>query len=328
MRINQRGPFGVNATSQTVYCADRWIAYVSSQTMAINVGLTSSATILQKAGLSSIFSIGVSASLTGGGCAIYTVIEGYNIADFNWGTSYGVPVTLSFYASVTTGANIPITIKNANSTYTYVTTLTTTAAATWQYYSCTIPAPPTGSVWNTTNGIGLNIMIAGVNGVLATASTGWLAGNFYGNTNCFLAANAYVLFTGMQLEKGTMATPFEFLPITTQLQLCQRYFNTSYPFNSVVPSGASYTGVTIYTASSGWVVSPIKFEPEMRVAPTMKYYSSYAGTLNQYTLGGSTESASQTVSSIGITSRYTCANLSNVSAGNYAYFHWTADAEF
>ncbi len=61
---------------------------------------------------------------------------------------------------------------------------------------------------------------------LGTANT-WTTANTVGVTsgyNIYATLNNYIEFTGLQLEKGTIPTPFEFRPYCFELQLCQRYY--------------------------------------------------------------------------------------------------------
>ena len=84
-----------------------------------------------------------------------------------------------------------------------------------------------------------------------------------GQTNLYATSAATLQFTGVQLERNTTATPFEWIPYTTELQLCQRYFQTV--ANGPVGSGSTtqFTfgivfPVQMRAAPSGAVTAPIR----------------------------------------------------------------------
>ena len=155
-------------------------------------------------------------------------IEGYNVADLGWGTANAQTVTISFWvrSSVTGTFNVGVT---NGTTYdrSYVSTYTVNTANTYEYKTITIAGDTTGT-WGKTNGGGITLVFnlgAGTD-YQATANT-WSAGFLHstsGSTN-FIATNGATFYiTGVQLEKGSTATSFDYRPYGTELALCQRYF--------------------------------------------------------------------------------------------------------
>lgn len=193
------------------------------------------------------------------------VIEGYNITDFNWGTTFGSSVTVSFWlrTNIPSNAIVPISIRNANaanSMWSYNAPVTVTAQNQWQYVSTTIPAPPNGSSWNLYSNAALELFIGGIQGGTASTSNTWLNQNVIGLTgalNIWATQNNFVEFTGVQLEKGIIATPFEFRPYGTELQLCQRYYQT---FKS---------GLGLYCGDGNTYQVIFPFPVPMRAQPSM-----------------------------------------------------------
>jgi hypothetical protein len=244
MRIAQRGTSVTTTTSTAiVYLVDRF--YVSVPDAAI-VSFTTIQNTLS--GSDTPYQLGFRNSLrmttnigldpttyTSAFPRIIQNIDGYNAADFNWGTSFGVPVTLGFWfrTNVSSGSVFNIRITNAAVTYHFITIFTYSGG--WQYVTLTIPPPPNGSVWATTTNASMTVCIAEVgtgNGTNITpVINAWTstanARTSSGCTNWVQAPGNYIELTGVQLEKGTVATPFEFRPYATELALCQTWNNMS-----------------------------------------------------------------------------------------------------
>ena len=258
MRINQRGITSSNMTNVNGYVTDRFCLVSGSITggtiTSSNVPLTSNDTPYAY-GINNSMRVTSSAALTIGG-ALYQcqTIEGTNISDFCWGSSYGTAVSLSFWlrTSMSNNSQLSVAFRNvgANSTFTsYVTNVTTTGSNIWQYVSMTIPAPASGTTWNSgsTSG-GLEVFLGSYYN--PQTSSGWFAGVNSFNTTAsspwYNGANGFIEFTGVQLEKGTIATPFEFRPYAIELQLCQRYYYRMTTTNNSSIFLAFYGGTSCY----------------------------------------------------------------------------------
>jgi hypothetical protein len=162
-------------------------------------------------------------------CRILQPVEGLNIADLNWGTSSAKPVTLSFWVkSSLAGANYSACILNYNGNRVNPQQFTISAANTWQYVTLTYAGETTGSgLWYTNNNIGLfvDFWLAGGSSFNASGS-GWNSSNGYeisGQSNWISSNGNTFYLTGVQLEAGTVATPFEWRHYSTELNLCYRY---------------------------------------------------------------------------------------------------------
>lgn len=89
-----------------------------------------------------------------------------------------------------------------------------------------------------------------------------------------------VYVTGFQVEIGSVATPFEFRPFGTELQLCQRYYQKSYPMGTAPGSAVSYNNMhqlSFGTAGTGIIGQHLALPVVMRIAPTLTVYDA-AGT--------------------------------------------------
>ena len=157
------------------------------------------------------------------------IIEGYNIADLGWGTASAQPVTLSFWVRSSLTGTFGGALKNADVNRSYPFTYTISAANTWEYKTITAAGDTTGT-WATTNGNGLSVQFGlGVGSTYSGTAGAWAAGNFIsatGATSVVGTSGATFYITGVQLEKGSTATPFEFRSIGQELALAQRYYET------------------------------------------------------------------------------------------------------
>jgi hypothetical protein len=202
---------------------------------------------------------------------LFQKIEGFNTADLGFGTSSASQVTVSFWvkSSVTGTYSVSLFNEGVGSTNrAYVTTYTINAANTWEYKTVTITGDGASGAgyWGTTNGSGLGVYFdlgCGTN-QQATANT-WTTSNarrVSGTVRLMATGSATWQVTGVQLEKGSTATSFDYRPYGTELALCQRYFY-------MVADGASKAlGLgTMYTATS--LQGAIFFPVTMRATPTL-----------------------------------------------------------
>ena len=206
----------------------------------------------------------------------YTVqhrIEGYNVADLGFGTANAKTVTLSFWVRSSLTGTFSGSLTNGSFNRSYIFDYTISSANTWTQISVTI-AGDTSGTWNTTNGSGLIVywnIGAGSNFVKTANAWGGLGWASSGSTNLIATNGATLYITGVQLEKGSTATSFDYRPYGTELQLCQRYLpaftaisgttgplpgiatalttNVNLIFNHPVPARVPGTGVTVSSNS-------------------------------------------------------------------------------
>jgi hypothetical protein len=155
-------------------------------------------------------------------------IEGFNAADFAWGTANAQTITMSFWARSSLTGTHAGNVQNYLQTQSYVFTYTISAANTWEYKTITIPGATAGT-WATDNTSFAYVRFnLGVGTTYQTATTNaWIDGNFWGATGAVSVVGtngATFYITGVQLEKGSVATSFDYRPYGTELQLCQRYY--------------------------------------------------------------------------------------------------------
>jgi hypothetical protein len=269
MTISQR--LGTSSVTPTTlfsqYTLDRW-TYNGSQASKASVqqdagGVTPPAGFTDYLGITSLSAYSVLSSDFFG---ILQHIEGFNTADLAFGTASAQPVTLSFWVrsslTGTFGGNLANSANNRN----YVFSYTISAANTWEYKTITVPGDTTGT-WLTNNGIGLQVVFSIGSGSNFTAAPGsWSASATYaptGQTSIVGTNGATFYITGVQLEEGTAASPFENRLITTELALCQRYcvkFLGSQIYSVAPGSFNSYSTA----GSQGQITLPVT----MRSTPT------------------------------------------------------------
>ena len=196
--------------------------------------------------------------LTGDYFAIQQYVEGLNITDLAWGTASAKTVTLSFqaYSSLTGTFGGALSNSAQNRSYPFIYSIPT--ANTWTTISVTI-AGDTSGTWLTTNGIGIRLTFGlGVGTTYSGTANSW-AGSTYlsatGATSVVGTNGATFYITGVQLEKGSTATSFDYRPYGTELMLCQRYYSTSGNTNMCVGTASGYASYS--------------FPVEMRATPTV-----------------------------------------------------------
>ena len=181
------------------------------------------------------------------------------ISDWNWGTSFGSPVTLSFWfrSNAPTGSQFTMCLNVYGTGVNYLAPYTVNSSGTWQYVVMTIPPPPNGtSLGYSGGGVGpyLTAVSSSTTGTLGWSTTGSQC--ISGTYNWTVQAGNFIHFTGIQLERGTVASPFEVRPYATELALCQRYYQQ---FNCTSSGGSGQTFGTglVSTATSVYTMTPL-----------------------------------------------------------------------
>jgi len=190
------------------------------------------------------------------------MIEGMNIADLLWGTIDAKPITISFWARSSLAGTFSGSIRMNTVTYSYNFTYSLPNVDTWTRIEVTIPGPTTG-VWTKDNTIGFRVLFSmGVGTTNSTANANvWEAGSKFGVTGAVSVVstlNATFYITGLQLEEGLVATPFEEREYAVELHRCQRYYQICYA------NTRGYVNTAAQTMNT-----PIHFYNEMRTTPTV-----------------------------------------------------------
>jgi hypothetical protein len=193
------------------------------------------------------------------------IIEGFNCSDLGWGTANAQTATLSFWVRSSLTGTFTGAFCNGDNNYSYPFTYTISAANTWQQKTVTVVGPTAGT-WGTTNGRGIQIRFNFGSGSTFSGTAGaWAAADYRAATGgvSLVGTNGATWYmTGVQLEKGTVATSFDYLDYGRELMLCQRYYQ-------VIASGDTTTIGTGYFESSSVAVCPTRFMTTMRASPTL-----------------------------------------------------------
>ena len=275
MRIDQRNS-GLTVTVAIGYILDRM--FCAKSTGSINVGQSNINFAVNGCQYAYKVAIGSPVSLinaTDNTQILQHPIENYNLNDLQFGTLNAQPFIISFWYYSTIIQTYYLSLRNSSFTRSYIIPFMTLANS-WQQFTFKIPGDISGNI---TQGMYLSIN-SGVGSTYCISTSGaWQTGNFLGitgNNNSFVnTAGAYVMITALQLEKGTIPTPFEYRPYALELSLCQRYYQkyTNYYLGSAT---------LVTTASSG--VIPLK--TTMRQAPTIDGVSTFSvNTGNAGTVG-------------------------------------------
>ena len=264
MVIDQRNAgASVTPTTDGTFSVDRWrcgLSVTSKFSVQQNAGsVTPPAGFKNYLGVTSLsgYTVGLSENFR-----ISQSIEGFNTADLEYGTANAQTVTLSFWVRSSLTGTFGGAIKNSAETRVYPFTYSISAPTTWEYKTITIPGDTTGTWVGATNGNGLGVHFSLGTGATVSGTAGaWAAGNLFSATSAVSVVGtntATWYITGVQLEKGTQATAFDYRSYTHEELLCQRYF--------IKVGVATYAGRGGSTTSASFnMPTPVT----MRTAPTI-----------------------------------------------------------
>ena len=268
MVIDQRNAGASVTPTDGQYTLDRWTFYLNQaskltaqQSSTVPAGFKNSLLVTS----SSAYSVGSGEQFT-----LIQPIEGLNVYDLAWGTASAKTITLSFQVYCSLTGTFGGSIRNNGTDRSYPFSYSIPVANTWTSISITITGDTSGT-WLTTNGVGMFVGFSlGAGSTVSTTAGAWVAGNYKGVTgqvNVVGTSGATFYITGVQLEKGSTATSFDYRPYGTELALCQRYYQQR-GGNSVYESFANGFA---YTATQARLIYPARVV--MRATPTLSVSS-------------------------------------------------------
>lgn len=201
-------------------------------------------------------------------------LETQNISDFSWGSEAAQPAVLSFWAKSSIAGAYTVAVRSASAPDTsYLGGYVIQKPNTWEHKTIAVPGPK-GGTWNKTSN-GLGAMLSwnlGCGANFVTAGGAWTNGSQFrtaGDVNLVETLGSTLQITGVQLEKGDVATPFEFRPIALELQLCQRYYFQSATFLDPAPRTGDVFAIGV-AVNTNWLYTMTPVPPvPMRAGPTV-----------------------------------------------------------
>jgi len=267
MVIDQRNAgASVSVQTTTGYALDRWRVY-ASQNSKYSV---QQSTTVPSGFKNSLLVTSSSAYIVGAGetFAVAQYIEGFNTSDLGWGASGAASVTLSFWVRSSLTGTFGGSLTNNGYTRSYPFTYAISAANTWEQKTLTIAGDTTGT-WTTDSTAGIRAWFGlGVGSTYSGTAGSWAAAEYEsatGATSVVGTNGATFYITGVQLEKGSTATSFDYRPYGTELALCQRYYlqDTFTSGNGVGPVG--------FADSANQSIHSYYFKVSMRSSPSFSY---------------------------------------------------------
>ena len=329
MVIDQRNAGASVTPANAAYTLDRWQAFqsvASKYSVQQNAGsVTPPAGFINYLGVTSLSAYSVA---SGDYFALNQSIEGFNVADFGWGTASASTIAFSFWVRSSLTGTFGGALKNSASNRSYPFTYTISSANTWEQKTITI-AGDTSGTWLTNNGVGIYVQLGlGAGSTWNGTAGSWSANNYIsatGATSVVGTNGATFYITGVQLEKGSTATSFDYRPYGTELALCQRYYEKSYNMASIAGASTNTnkgsfvcaTGNTFWRWTQNYRVSK-------RGDATFTIYSTTGASgnvrlNNASDLAVTTEDAGENATAIYV--------LRNATVGDFFWWQWTASAE-
>ena len=325
MVIDQRNAGASVTPTINTYTLDRWV-YPASQASKISIQQNAGA-ITPPIGFGNylgVTSLSAYSVLSTDYFILQQAIEGFNTSDLAFGTANAKSVTLSFqvYSSLTGtfGGGLGNSADNRSYPFSY----SIPVANTWTTISITIAGDVSGTWIGATNGIGLVVRFSlGTGSNHSNTAGSWATGAYYSATGAVSVVGtngATFYITGVQLEKGSTATSFDYRPYGTELQLCQRYFETSYATGTAVGT-ATYDGAYFTAAPVANLFTGRPYLVMKRALPSIVIYNPATGAANSSS--GALGDVAVTAVDIGTSAirSYTSVN------GSYVNWQYTASSE-
>jgi len=278
MVIDQRNAGASVTPTADAYTLDRW---TNGMSQASKMTIQQSSTV--PSGFSKSLSVTVASAYTPAASewfGFFQKIEGFNSADFGFGAAGASTITISFWVRSSIAGSYGFSLSNSAQNRSYPVLYTVNSANTWEQKTITIAGDTSGTWVGATNGIGLLCLwsLGAGSSYLQTANA-WGTGlglGTTGQTNWITNAGATFYITGVQLEKGSTATSFDYRSIGTEFALCQRYY---YRVNANSGGGGLF-GVGWCRSTTEATVS-VPYPTAMRTNPTALEQS---GTAANYQL--------------------------------------------
>ena len=287
MQVAQRGTSTASITTPAYFTADMW-AFIP-----VNLGTWTNsieADAPTGSGLRNSFKVlcttADAAPAASDVLAVSSRFEGQNVQQFLKGTASAKPFALSFWVKSNVTGTYIVNLIDQDNTRVVAASYSVSASATWEKKTIIFPADTTG-VFDNDNGRSMDVLFylgVGTDYTSGTLQTTWAttvqANRGVGQTNLAAATSNYWQITGVQLEAGAVATPFEFEDFGVTLRKCQRYYYVL-PRTSDVFSDMLNGGTVDQTTYARYAV----YRPTMRTE-SYTLFSSAANTFGNLNASG------------------------------------------
>ena len=273
MQVAQRGTSTTGVGTAVAYnTVDRW-RFADAQNPPARYTETQSTDAPDGFGYSRKFEVTTADSSVDADETQYTdqFIEAQNLQHLAYGTSAAKKITLSFYVKSSVAQTFGVGLTHEDGGGNYGVSYTVNSANTWEHKTLTFNGN-TSTAINNDNGKGIRVrfgLAAGSNYADGSDATAWEAsGTVFGqhsNTWVGTVGNTWQI-TGVQLEVGEKATPFEHRSYGDELARCQRYY-----YAHVDGTAINYATGIYYSATL--IAAHIHFPVTMRAAPSLEHES-------------------------------------------------------
>jgi len=252
-------------------------------------------------------------------------IEGQNLQQLAKGTSGAKSVTVSFYVRTNKTGTYTLELFDRDNTRTFSKTYTVSSADTWEFKSVTFAGDTSGALDND-NAVSLDVswfLAAGTDFTSGTFSSGWASktdANRVSSSQVNLAdstSNEW-LITGVQLEVGEQATPFEHRSFGDELRRCQRYY-----FRTTGSSTGYGNLATVSRIGNTLYRGVVEFPVTMRSRPSFSSSGSFQTLDSGFTFSSMSGGDGASFDSHGVQVTMT----SNGSAGQSTLLRQAADGQ-
>ena len=332
MQVAQRGTSVASVNTGGYYTCDRW-KFV--ETGAHTAVYTFTQDTTGPNGFSNSFKVATTtADATPTGLnAISYFAEGFDLQRLGYGSSDANTSTLSFWVKSSQTGTCAILVYLFDGNLSLTLNYTVDAADTWEYKTLNIPANTSQAIANdNTAGLELDFVImadTATYGTTAQATWGSYSSTTraYGQTlNAAATTSDYFQITGVQLEVGDTATPFEHRSYGQELALCQRYYWRK--VGETVYQRFAHGGATSATVADSNIYFPVTMRaiPTLGISATAPFALYSAGALRPVTAFGTDYSSKNsftfttTCSGGGLVAGYATSLVSNNTTGNWIAF--------
>jgi len=274
MSIAQRSTGSETITGTGYYTVDRFIMNVHPDFASIGTMAQNLDSLTPPDYFNNYVGLQIDTATTPSGDVYYNFrqqVEGNNIGNLKFGTSSAKTITISFWVRSTLTGNFSFSLRNQSSDRSFVTTYNIATANTWEKKTITIQGDTSGT-WGLGNGIGLTVNwgLGNSTGSFSTSTlNSWQEGSKTGATtgvDLVATANAKWYITGVQLEVGSAASDFEFLPVDVNLQRCLRYYEQQ---NYPASQGANFALCVSQAYNTTSTVGTFQYKVRKRTSPTI-----------------------------------------------------------